>query len=63
MLPSRFLGPPVLDLAQRSLSLMGLCEGRYIYFEDLHRLSSSPPSTSCTLVTAQGIPPPLIWMV
>ena len=59
MSPFHFLGPPALDIARRSLSLMGLCEGRYIYVEDLHRLSSSSHSTPSTLVKAQAPPCPI----
>ena len=43
--PSHLLGPPHLDIAQRSLSLMGLGEGRYTYFDNLGGLSLSQHSS------------------
>ena len=55
------LGPQVLDIAQRVLSLMGLCEGWYVCFYDLHRLSLSHSSTCGTLVNARVTPSPINW--
>ena len=59
MSPSHFLGRPVLDVAHCSLSLMGLCEGQYIYTDDLRRLFPSPLGTPSTLVNAQAAPSPI----